>query len=152
MHRYDHRPVCRTVTADLGLDTRTRRLAIQGRGQARALFDKLDDWMRVLGYPHKDLFAVRLIVFEALTNAIRHGHGNDPSKQVQVRYLVTPTEVLVDIRDQGPGFNAAHLEDPLSADNSRVQGRGIFLMRAYSSWLSFNRQGNQVTLCRHRTD
>jgi hypothetical protein len=42
--------------------------------------------------------------------------------------------------------------DPLSEPFlDRPCGRGLFLMRSYMTWVSFNREGNRVTLCRQRS-
>lgn len=152
MHRYDHRKPRPHEDVDLGLDASTRRVHLQRRCESPALFEKIEDWMRVLGYPHRDLFAVQLALHEALSNAFRHGNANDPSKSVRVRYLVTAWEVLVEVADQGPGFDPASVPSPLADDLSRLHGRGLFLMRVYSSWVSFNREGNRVTLCRLRSE
>ena len=42
--------------------------------------------MRRAGYPDRDVFAVRLGLEEAVVNALKHGHGYDPSKVVRVEY------------------------------------------------------------------
>jgi serine/threonine-protein kinase RsbW len=153
MHRYDHRTPHTSLPLDLGLEASTRRMLLENRREARFVFEKLDNWMRVLSYSRPDLFAVRVIVHEALSNAFRHGHGGDPTKFVHVRYLVTPEEVLVEVRDEGPGFDPDAVPSPLGEDHlSRQYGRGLLLMRAYASWVSYNRAGNQVTLCRRRSD
>jgi anti-sigma regulatory factor (Ser/Thr protein kinase) len=152
MHRYDHRNTHQRLTVDLGLETSARRLTLQHSSELWELIEKLEDWMRVLSYERDDLFAVRVILFEAVNNALRHGNGNEPGKLVHVRYLVTPTEVLVEVRDQGKGFDPSALPDPRKDENvRRLHGRGVLLMRSFATWLSFNREGNQVTLCRQRT-
>jgi serine/threonine-protein kinase RsbW len=117
------------------------------------VFEHLEDWMRLLGYPRKDIFSVRLVLKEAVANALRHGNGNDSAKHVDVRYVVSPAEVLAEVQDQGMGFNPDDLPNPLTEENrERPCGRGVFLMRIYSTWVSFNRPGNRVTLCRRRTE
>jgi hypothetical protein len=42
-------------------------------------------WMRVLGYSHKDLFAVWLSLEEAVVNAFYHGNHGDSGKRIFVR-------------------------------------------------------------------
>jgi serine/threonine-protein kinase RsbW len=51
--------------------------------------------MAAKGYPSKDLFGARLALEEAIVNAIKHGHRQDPSKRVSVRYRVHAEQVLV---------------------------------------------------------
>src|SRR5579871_4952394 len=54
------------------------------------------------GYSAKEKFAIRLSLEEALLNAIKHGHKGDPTKQVQLRYHLSPEYLLAEIEDQGP--------------------------------------------------
>jgi anti-sigma regulatory factor (Ser/Thr protein kinase) len=142
-----------TTLDDLGLEHDVRRVEANSLAALRPVFDKLDDWMRVLGYPRKDRAAVILAAREAVTNAVRHGHRCDPGKRFRLRYLVRPAEVLVEVEDDGFGFDPECVADALVAwEEQQPRGRGLFLMRSYASWLSFNRAGNRVTLCRRRSD
>jgi serine/threonine-protein kinase RsbW len=105
-----------------------------------------------LGYTDRDLFAVRLALEEALVNAVKHGHRHDASKTARVRFQATPEQLIVEIEDEGPGFDPDGVPDPLAPENlERPGGRGIFLMRHYMSWVSFNERGNGVTMCRRRS-
>jgi serine/threonine-protein kinase RsbW len=103
------------------------------------------------GYSSKEQFAVRLSLEEALINAIKHGHQDDPSKQARLRYRLTPDSFLAEIEDQGPGFRPDAVPDP-SAPENRDQpcGRGLLLMRHYMTSVRFNAVGNRVTLFRCR--
>jgi serine/threonine-protein kinase RsbW len=71
---------------------------------------------------------------------------------VRVRYQVNAEQFLVEIEDEGPGFDPEGVADPLAPENlERPGGRGVFLMRHYMTWVSFNERGNCVTMCRRRT-
>jgi serine/threonine-protein kinase RsbW len=101
------------------------------------------------GYPRKDLFAVRLALDEAITNAIKHGHRGDPRKCVGVSYRVTAGKVLAVVVGEGPGFDPHRVCDPLADENlDRPCGRGLLLMRRYTTRMYFNARGNGVALCR----
>jgi anti-sigma regulatory factor (Ser/Thr protein kinase) len=51
------------------------------------------------------------------------------------------------IRDEGPGFAPDKLPDPTDTSNlERSSGRGVLLMRAFMDEVSFNAQGNEVTM------
>jgi serine/threonine-protein kinase RsbW len=152
MHSYIKPTPIRTITVDLDLEPYIRRVRFQTRAEARLIFDQLEDGMRTCKYVYKDIFAVKLALDEAVSNALRHGNRGNPCKYVQINYLVTPAEVWLEIQDEGAGFNPAEVPDPLAAANvERPGGRGLFLMRAYMDAVSFNTQGNRVTLCRRRT-
>jgi serine/threonine-protein kinase RsbW len=108
--------------------------------------------MAAAGYPESDVFAVRLALVEALINAIKHGNGGDPAKQVRVSYLVLQGVVLAEVEDQGLGFDPKSVPDPRDPENrEQPSGRGLFLMRHYMDSVTHNDLGNRVTLCKYRT-
>lgn len=152
MYSYLRNLPYRDRTADLVLEPRAKHVQLRSPADLPPLVENLEARMRVLGYPGRDLFAVTLALYEAANNALRHGNRGDPGKCVHLRYLVTAAEVLIEVEDQGPGFDPDRVADPLAeANRNRPGGRGLFLMRAYMTWVSFNRQGNQVTLARQRS-
>ena len=64
---------------------------------------------------------------------------------------LTPEEIEVVIRDEGPGFDPSKLPDPTDPKNvDRPCGRGVMLMRAFMDEVLYNSQGNEVTLRRNR--
>jgi serine/threonine-protein kinase RsbW len=105
--------------------------------------------MASLGYSDKDIFGMRLTLEEALVNSVKHGHRYDPTKKVEIRYRVCQENALVQIEDQGPGFDPTCIPDPTAAENlERPCGRGVLLMRFYMTWIRYNERGNCVTLCK----
>jgi serine/threonine-protein kinase RsbW len=117
-----------------------------------ALIRQLEAGMAELGYPRKDSFAVNLILRESLSNAIRHGHNGDQTRAVLINYHLSPEAVLVEVADEGNGFNPYAVPNPFEKDRrGRSPGRGILLMRLYMSWIRFNRRGNRVLLCKRRS-
>lgn len=100
-----------------------------------------------LGYSESAIFAVKLALEEAITNAVRHGNRSDPAKCVTVRYDVTPDRIHIEIADEGPGFEPGHVPDPTLPENiDRPNGRGIMLMRAYLDVVEYVGRGNIVRL------
>ena len=115
------------------------------------VLDALADRMEALGYPKRDCFGMRLALEEALVNALKHGHGHDPAKAARVRLCVTAAQALAGVEDQGPGFDPGAVADALRPENvERACGRGLLLMRHYTTWVRFNDRGNRVTLCKCR--
>jgi serine/threonine-protein kinase RsbW len=107
--------------------------------------------MAAAGYAETDLFAMRLGLEEAIVNGLKHGNRGDPARRVSVRYRVGPEQALVEVEDQGPGFNPGDVPDPLAPENlERPSGRGLLLMRAYLTWVRYSDRGNAVTLCKSR--
>ncbi len=99
------------------------------------------------GYCESAAFAIKLALEEAMTNAVRHGNGNDPNKRIFVRYHVTADRTEIEIRDEGNGFQVETVPDPTEPENiDRPNGRGIMLMRAYLDEVDYQPPGNRVRL------
>ena len=106
-----------------------------------------------IGFPARGIFGVRLALEEALVNAIKHGNGLDPNKEVFVTCQISNDKVRVVIEDQGPGFRLQDVPDPTEDENlEKPGGRGIMLMRAFLSVVEYNERGNRVVLEKHRND
>lgn len=103
------------------------------------------------GFSATEVFAIKLALEEALTNAVKHGNACDPGKQVTVRYAVTPDTLVVIVRDEGPGFTPAEVPDPTTPERLGVpSGRGIMLLRAYMDEVEYRDQGREVRFAKHR--
>lgn len=100
------------------------------------------------GYEHASRFALRLAFEEAITNALRHGHRTlTPDEPVDVTIEVTPERVRMVIEDRGPGFAPGCVPDPTLDENlDKPCGRGLMLIRAYMSSVSYNETGNRVEM------
>ena len=93
------------------------------------------------------IFAIKLSLEEALTNAVKHGNNNNASKRLVVRYTVNPRRVIIMVRDEGHGFAPTRVPDPTADENLECpSGRGIMLMHAYMTRVHFNQAGNEVWL------
>lgn len=109
------------------------------------------DAIQPYGYSDTALFAIRLALDEALANAIRHGNQADESKIVTIDYSVDDQQVKISITDQGCGFCPNDIPDPTLDENlERPCGRGVMLMRAYMTQVSFNEAGNCVTMIKRK--
>jgi len=91
---------------------------------------------------------------EALSNAILRGNGEREGPHVQVKADLTPSRLVLEVVDEGAGFDLAEcLVDPTSPENlEREDGRGLFLMTSLMDRLErFTSHGNVVrmTLLRH---
>ena len=74
---------------------------------------------------------VPVALTEALSNAILRGNNDDPSKHVYVKARVDTARLVIDVIDEGGGFDLDQCTlDPTTPDNvDREDGRGLFLMR-----------------------
>jgi serine/threonine-protein kinase RsbW len=99
----------------------------------------------------QDIFGVHLAVEEALVNAIRHGNCSDQTKRVHVICKLDPNHLLLEIADEGTGFDPATVPDCTDNQNLlRPNGRGIMLMRRYMSRVEYRDGGHRVILEKQR--
>jgi DNA-binding response OmpR family regulator len=102
-----------------------------------------------------------MAVRELCVNAIEWGHQNQIERIVTVIYRIDPEKVTIIIRDEGPGFDPAHLphaateDDPVShmmvreTLGLREGGFGILLARGLVDDLQYNETGNEVRLVKY---
>ena len=95
-----------------------------------------DHVSRVAGLDEEAMHWVSVAIRESVINAIKHGNRNDQSKHVFVEFETTETapvpELMIRVRDEGPGFEPETLANPLAPENLlKSSGRGIFLIRSF---------------------
>lgn len=119
--------------------------------QGQEVQERIVGRMEELEFPPRDVFGMRLALEEALVNAIKHGNGMDPDKNVRITWDIGPQGVCVEIEDEGPGFVPGDVPDPTAEENiERPCGRGIMLMRSFMSRVEYNDKGNRVILEKRR--
>jgi serine/threonine-protein kinase RsbW len=152
MHWFDKLDHTRKPLVDLHANANARHREVRRPDEVAGVLENLGTWMKVQAYPRRDLFAVTLALHEAVINALRHGNCDDPGKRVRIDYLVEADEVLVRVEDEGLGFDPASLPDPHRPEAlNQPDGRGLLLIRAYSTWVSVDPPGNRVTFARRRS-
>lgn len=78
-------------------------------------------------------FHLPLALTEALSNAVRCGRAEQSHPELRVCVEITPAQVVLEVEDDGPGFDwEACARSPDAADwLERDGGRGLFLLRSY---------------------
>lgn len=91
-------------------------------------------------------FEIELSLREALANAIQHGGGNDPSKQIECCVACDHERgMLIVVRDPGPGFDPASIPSPIVGKNVFSSGgRGIYLINQLMDEVRFERGGTEI--------
>jgi serine/threonine-protein kinase RsbW len=96
-------------------------------------------------------FRLRVVLSEALTNAIVRGNGEDRSKWVDVRAELVPESIRVSVTDEGPGFDPDAVPEPLQPDQlDEATGRGLYLIRKLVDTVQFNERGNSICMILRR--
>lgn len=91
------------------------RLALTGLAQARGLdSDTVGD--------------LKLALTEAVSNSVRHAYGGEDEGQVEIRYELRSDSLVVEVVDDGPGFDP---EETPSFDGEELSegGLGIAIIR-----------------------
>ena len=99
------------------------------------LTDSITDFM---SFDEDSAHRVGMSVRESVTNAIQHGNKLDSSKKVDICFEMEPDRLSISVKDQGSGFRADDIPNPLNDDNLlKPSGRGIFYMRAFMDEVEF---------------
>lgn len=105
------------------------------------------DQLESLGWNHSDLFAIKMALEESISNAIRHGNKEDPTKRVAIDCEFSDTRFWIRVCDEGPGFDPKQVPDCCDPDRLEVAGgRGLTLMRAFMTYMEYNERGNCLTM------
>jgi len=102
------------------------RLALSGLSSLRRLSEE------VLG-------DMKLAVTEACSNSVRHGY-EDGEGTVEVVYELLPDRLVVEVADDGPGFDPAG--DRPMGDNLAEGGLGIAIIKAVSDEFEASKQAD----------
>src|ERR1700694_5102127 len=93
------------------------RLALTGLSRLRPLSEET-------------LGDLKLAVTEACSNSVRHGYAEGGEGVVEVLYELKPDRLVVEVADNGPGFDAEG--DRPDAENLAEGGLGIEIIKAVS--------------------
>ncbi len=102
------------------------RLALTGIGRLRELSDEL-------------LADLKLALTEAASNSVRHAYGEDQDVGVvQISYELFPDRLVIEVTDEGEGFDPAEAEG--NADELSEGGLGIAIIRAIADVVEIGTQ------------
>ena len=95
-------------------------------------------------------FALKLCLYEALINALRHGNRGVSRPEISVTIALQPAEVVITIDDAGPGFPVAARRAVIAAVPPAESGCGLLLIEHYADRLNFNPAGNLLTITKQQ--
>jgi serine/threonine-protein kinase RsbW len=113
--------------------------------------DAMSETLAQLEVPELKRLEIALAVQEALANAVVHGCGNDPSKQVRCRLKSDPDgRIVIIVTDPGPGFSPDLLSDPKRRENLYADhGRGVYLIRQLMDEVHFEHSGGEIRMWKY---
>jgi len=84
------------------------------------------------GFDEDERDKICMAVRECLINALQHGNRRDPCKPIGLSFTLHADHLVVQVRDQGAGFDLASVPNPLDdAHLLKTSGRGLFLARCF---------------------
>ena len=101
------------------------RLALTGIGRLRELSDEL-------------LADLKLALTEAASNSVRHAYGDKDAGVVDISYQLFSDRLVIEVRDEGEGFDPAEAEG--NATELSEGGLGIAIIRAIADEVEFGAQ------------
>jgi serine/threonine-protein kinase RsbW len=116
-----------------------------------AVVDAISETLSRLDVPEQKRLEIALATQEAMANAVVHGCGNDPSKQVRCRVKSDPQgRIVIIVTDPGPGFSPDLLPDPRRHENLHGDhGRGVYLIRQLMDEVRFEHRGNEIRMWKY---
>ncbi|HWS98029.1 MAG TPA: ATP-binding protein [Candidatus Methylomirabilis sp.] len=93
-----------------------------------------------------DQIDLLVAIQEALANAALHGCKDDPAKRIHCRVTANANEIMVAVRDPGPGFDLQRADADKYVATKLLHGRGLCLMRSLVTEVSFAHGGAEVVL------
>lgn len=94
---------------------------------------------------------LRVVVGEAIANAVRHGNRDAPHRRVRVTAEAGAGEVRVAVQDEGEGFDPAAPAAPTRPERrARPGGRGLHLQRRLADEVRHEDGGRRVVLVLRR--
>ncbi|HEX9912213.1 MAG TPA: ATP-binding protein [candidate division Zixibacteria bacterium] len=103
---------------------------------------KVDDFvekkLKKLGLNKDQLADIAISVTEVVNNAIVHGNKNNPQKKVTLRLITDKSSIVIEVEDEGEGFDLDSLPCPITEENLLKEvGRGIFILRSLMDKVDF---------------
>jgi len=105
------------------------------------------------GLDEDELMKVGMAIRESMVNAVVHGNRYNANKKVRFSVSTDAERLVVQVGDEGEGFDFNSIPDPLAPENlMRTSGRGIFLIRSFMDDFQMRHLetgGTEVTLVKN---
>ncbi len=137
--------------ADLGKPDREYVFMSSAEEKNRVLESLLGDFRQRELISEDDVFWCRLVLDEALVNAVKHGNEYDENKNVICRLYVREGEWVFYVEDQGKGFSFSDVPSLDDEDSLLMNhGRGVNLMLHYMDEVEYYKGGSVLVLKKKR--
>ena len=98
-------------------------------------------------------FDIKIVLEEALTNAIKHGNQFDPNRCVWVEVSINGRQLTINVKDEGGGFDTNSIANPTDEDRlMKTSVRGVFLIKKLMDEVRFEDQGRKIIMIKKLTN
>ena len=96
---------------------------------------------------------ISVCIDEILTNALVHGNGGDPKKNISITLNYDAEKFTLTVKDEGKGFDVKNFSQQLKENHLDIPSkRGLFIVEYLMDEVSFNAKGNQITTTMYLKD
>lgn len=135
------------------VDTLSQNLTIRSSvNELKRVADFTENIGEQLGLSEDVIDDISIAVTEAVNNAITHGNKNNESKAIEISYKIEKEKIIVNVKDNGEGFEIDNISDPRVDENLlKNSGRGILIMRSLMDDVVVisDNQGTEVQLVKY---
>ena len=130
-----------TVVFELTVPSRMEEL--------EAVQELVEKAAKAFGWNDEIAHWIELTVSESTINAIQHGNGLDPTKNVSLSLSCDGNAIEVVVEDQGTGFDLSDVPDPTDTENlMKPGGRGILIIQSFMDKVELKRSERGGSLLR----
>ncbi|MFP5316832.1 MAG: SpoIIE family protein phosphatase [Acidimicrobiia bacterium] len=104
----------------------------------------LADWLELLAVEEAERSDLLLVASELCSNAVRHATG--APRALLLRASAEADAVVVEVEDDGEGFELASRYDDEVPDPELERGRGLYVVEALSDEFSVRRDGDRTVV------
>jgi DNA-binding response OmpR family regulator len=109
------------------------------------LLDTVDNLIEML-YPteYGSFPDLKMAIYEGLSNAAEHGNHNQAEKNIYFKINMTMDKIIVQIKDEGVGFDWS--AEVIPQEEIQATHRGLGLIRHLMDEVTFSIKGNEINL------
>lgn len=102
------------------------------------------------GFMEEDIFDIKVIANEMITNAIKYGNCFDYKKRVRiVVVLLKDKYIYISVEDEGCGYDydsRLNILENKFCGNFNEGGRGLQILNCMCDKVKFNKKGNKISI------
>ena len=122
----------------------TRNFCLSKTDEIEQVLESLKTELGSFKVPEEKALDAQLVLCEALANSFTHCGSRKEKIFVEVSWTTNKKSLLINIKDNGCGFNYHEFLQKNEPEPFFETGRGVFLMSKILNKLWYNEKGNEV--------